>query len=105
MSRREIVKSRSYYPKEFKQEAVGLALNSPSISKAAHDLGIPEDTLYTWVRRAKSCGEVLAPGTAEPINIGNVIKENQELKKRLFRLEQEKTILKKAAAYFAQELE
>jgi len=103
MSRKETVKSR-IYPDEFKREAVGLALNSPSIAKAARDLGIHKDTLHSWVRRAKSCGEILVPGTSEPVNIGNVIKENQELKKRLFRLEQEKAILKKAAAYFAQEL-
>lgn len=77
---------------------ISLALNSPSISRAAHDLGIPEATLHCWVRRAKSCGEALSPGIAEPINIGNVIKENQELKRRLACLEQEKAILKKAAA-------
>jgi len=36
--------------------------------------------------------------------MGKLIEENQQLKKRLARLEQEKAILKKAATYFAKEL-
>lgn len=93
------------YTKEFKQEAIRLALNSPSVVSAAHDIGVPTATLHSWIYQAKQRGEVPSPITAEPINVGEVIKENQELKKRLARLEQEKAILKKAAAYFAQELE
>jgi transposase len=96
--------SRSY-TKEFKQEAIRLALNSPSVTSAAHDIGIPAATLHSWIYKAKRCGEVPSPATGEPVNIGDVIRENQELKKRLARLEQEKAILKKAAAYFAKELE
>ena len=37
------------------------------------------------------------------INIGNLLSEVQELKKKLAKSEQEKEILKKAAAYFAKE--
>ena len=36
------------YPKEFKQEAIKLALESPSITGTAKSLGIPEVTLHTW---------------------------------------------------------
>lgn len=93
------------YTKEFKQESIRLALNSPSVVSVAHDIGIPAATLHSWIYKAKQRGEVPSPASAEPVNIGEVIKENQELKKRLARLEQEKAILKKAAAYFAKELE
>lgn len=96
-------KSRQYTP-EFKREAVQLAINSPSILSAAHDLGMPEATLHTWVQKAKRSGEVIDPSTEKPVNVGKLVEENQELKKRLARLEQEKSILKKAATYFAKEL-
>ena len=97
-------KTRKYTP-EFKREAVQLALNSPSVLSAAKDLGMPDATLHTWVQKAKRSGEVINPGAEQPITMGQLVDENQQLKKRLARLEQEKAILKKAATYFAKELE
>jgi transposase len=97
-----------FYTKEFKEEAIKLALSSPSVSGTAKDLGIPEGTLHTWVSKAKASGDCIMTqpdGTVNHVNVGAVIAENRELKKRLGRLEQEKAILKKAATYFAQELE
>jgi len=92
-----------YYSPEFKQEAVQLALNSPSVLSAARDLGMPEATLHTWVQAAKQRGEASELNN-KPVNVGELVRENQDLKKRLARLEQEKSILKKAATYFAKEL-
>lgn len=97
-------KTRKYTP-EFKREAVELALNSPSVLQASKDLGMPEATLHTWVQKAKRMGECIHPATDKPVEVGKLIEENQQLKKRLARLEQEKAILKKAATYFARELE
>ena len=94
------------YTKEFKGEALNLALNSESVSRTAQDLGIPEATLHSWVKKAKNEGEKsyeLSNGEKGTVNIGDVLSENQALRKRLIRLEQEKDILKKAAAYFARE--
>ena len=93
------------YTAEFKSEAVKLALNSPSVVSAAKSLGMPEATLHTWVQKAKSQGEVAGASSSATVNVGDLIRENQELKKRLARSEMEKTILKKAATYFAKELE
>ena len=45
------------YTKEFKAEAIKLALNSVSISDAAKDLGMPEATLHAWVHKAKQPGQ------------------------------------------------
>ncbi len=42
------------YTAEFKQEAVKLALKSPSISKTAKELGIPMASLHTWVNKLKN---------------------------------------------------
>ena len=92
------------YTAEFKREAVQLARNSPSILSASKDLGMPEDTLHSWVQKAKLNGEAISPMTEKPLTVGKLVEENQALKKRLSRLEQEKSILKKAASYFAKEL-
>ena len=37
------------YTKEFRQEAVKLALQKPNITEAAKDLGIPAATLHSWI--------------------------------------------------------
>ena len=94
------------YTKEFKQEAIKLALNSVSVSGAAKDLGIPEATLHTWVLNAKRSGKCPSTleGNASDVNVTDILEENKKLRKRLARLEQEKSILKKAATYFAKEL-
>jgi len=95
------------YTNEFKQEAIKLALNSVSVSSAAKDLGIPDATLHTWVRKAKQngeCSSISSDGLINNVNVNVLLEENKTLHKRVARLEQEKSILKKAATYFAKEL-
>ena len=46
------------YTKEFKQEAVQLALKSPSIGDTAKELGIPAATLHTWIHDLKKQGKL-----------------------------------------------
>lgn len=95
------------YTDEFKQEAIKLAMDSLSVTGTAKSLGMPDATLHKWVRTARNSGEQsvkLFDGTVNNINVTDVLNENKLLKKKLARLEQEKTILKKAAKYFAQEL-
>jgi transposase len=94
------------YTKEFKAEAIQLALSSTSVSGTASDLGMPDATLHAWVQKAKDEGEQgyeLPTGEKGTVDVGKLLSENQALRKRLTRLEQEKDILKKAAAYFAKE--
>jgi transposase len=62
-------------------------------------LGVNSNTLYTWVHNAsKPKGN-----TNEASNESNE-NEIKRLKKQVLRLTQERDILKKAAAYFAQEI-
>lgn len=91
------------YSKDFKQEAIKLALNSPSVTGAAKELGMPEATLHTWVQKAKKAGDVATDSGS--VNVGELVQEVQSLKKELARLKLEKEILKKAATYFAKEAE
>lgn len=96
------------YTEEFKGEAMKLALSSDSVVGTAKELGIPESTLHTWVQKAKQQGEQpyeLQSGEKSSVNIGDMLTENRELRKRLARSEQEKEILKKAVTYFVKESE
>lgn len=91
------------YSAEFKQEAVKLALSSPSVSGAAKEVGIPEPTLHTWVIKLK---HLTLKGKADiQQDIAKLLEENRSLAKENARLKQEREILKKAAAYFARESE
>lgn len=93
-------KKLNTYTSEFKESAVKLTLDSnESIPHIAKNLGINSNTLYTWVHNASKSKEN-----------NNVTKkedsddEIKRLKKQVLRLTQERDILKKAAAYFAQEI-
>lgn len=101
-----MVRQLRKYTKEFKEESVKLAISYTNINKAADELGVPRPTLHEWVKKAKTSGGFQDDsGLFQPVDVAKIIEENKELKKRLARLEQEKSILKKAATYFARELE
>jgi transposase len=90
---------RKHYTKEFKPGAVRLVTEQGrSTSDAASSLGIPAWSLSRWVRAAKQEGQDAFPGN------GNRTSQEQEiieLRRKVRQLEEEKEILKKAAAYFA----
>ncbi len=95
--------SRTKYTSEFRSEAVKLALSSDQPSATiARDLGIKKSTLYNWISKAMQDKADL-PKSPRPTNIKcqELEQENRDLKAKLKRAEQERDILKKAAAYFA----
>ena len=97
---------RSYTP-EFKTEAVKLAIDTLSVGQAAKDLGIPISTLHSWISQSRLSTDELKPESKSretTVNIKLLLEKNKELQKRIARLEQEKSILKKAATYFAREI-
>jgi transposase len=89
------------YTKEFKQEAVNLALRSPSITHTAKELGIPMPTLYAWIQQLKGKSSASEVKTSGP-DVVALLEENRRLHKENVILKEEKEILKKAATYFAQ---
>lgn len=91
------MKKSRQYTKEFKQEAVKLALQRPSIAGAAKDLGVPMATLHTWVSTLKD--QQTSPGSKQeiPIDVKSLLEENRRLHKENGVLREEKEILKKAA--------
>ena len=84
------------YTEEFKQECVTLALKSESISQTAKDLGIPEGTLYSWVKNTT--------GSTTDKSTIDVHEELKKLRKENALLREDREILKKAATYFAKEI-
>ena len=87
-------------PAEFRAEAVRLARRSEqSIPALAADLGVSTEALRSWLRRAD-----VDAGTGPP---GALTTDEREELRRLRRenhgLQQDRPLLRKAAAYFAQE--
>lgn len=92
---------RKAYPLEFKREAVKLAQSSAqTLVIIAKELGMNVKTLSNWMREAMN-----KPSKTNQKNhhYQELIAENIKLKRALKRAEQERDILKKAAAYFANE--
>ena len=88
-----------HYSEEFRAEAVRMAETSGfSIRQVALDLGIANQTLGVWIRAAheRPAGTPLAVDERAELD---------ELRRRVKVLETEREILRKAAAFFAQETE
>ena len=95
-------RKRRVFTAAFKADAVRLCqAGGRSIGQVAKDLDLGETALRAWVARAEDAVVAeRAPAqtltTAERSELG-------ELRKRVKRLEMEREILKKAAAFFAKE--
>jgi len=88
---------RRQFTDEFKVSAVRLVLDEgKSVSAAARDLDLTETALREWVKRARADRTKGRTGltTAER-------EELTRLRREVRILEEERTILKKAAAFFA----
>ena len=93
-------KSKRKYTKEQKEDAVRLVrVSGQSIARTAKDLGIPENTLWNWVRQAK----IDAGEGPEDAYTTEEKAELRRLRKELRQVTMERDFLKKAAAYFAKE--
>jgi len=86
------------YPPEFRLEAVRLVKEEKrKIVDVARDLGITSETLRTWIRRHE-----IDHGQREGLTTSER-EELQRLRREIRTLKEEREILKKAAAFFAQE--
>jgi transposase len=93
-------RKRRTFATEFKADAVRLCTaGGQSIAQVARNLDLTETVLRDWVKLADlgaGRGPKEALTTAEREELG-------ELRRRVKRLEMEREILKKAAAFFAKE--
>lgn len=90
--------TRARYTLEFKEEAVRLVEGGQSIAGAARSLGVPDQTLFNWVKAQRQGrlkgAEGKAVVSAEQMEIAR-------LRAELARVTMERDILGKATAYFA----
>lgn len=89
------------HPPEFRTEAVRLAQEAresgKTVAQVAADLGISAETLRRWRRQAEvDAGRTQGLTTSEREELIRLRRENRILR-------EERDILKKAAAFFAQE--
>ena len=92
-------RGRRPYPPEFKREAVELYRRSgKSLQVIAAELGIAHESLRKWNKQHIDVGEQEGLTSAER-------EELRELRRKLLRVEQERDLLKRAAAFFARETE
>ena len=91
-------RTQAPYPPEFREEAVRLARSRTApLVQIARDLGISQDTLRVWVRRAAVEAGDRAGVTSEEQA------ELHALRRRVRELEEERELLKKATAFFVRE--
>lgn len=84
------------YTTEFKEEVIKLA-QEKGAKQAAKEKNVPEDTVYTWLHRAKK-GDLTgnkADSKENNIKINDANEQLKEAKKKIKMLEQENAQLKK----------
>jgi len=86
------------YEPVFKEQAVKM-VSEVGATKAAQDLGVPVDTLYGWIRKAKQYGERAHVGSGNKRQ-GVADDEKSRLIRRNKELERANQILKEALSFF-----
>jgi len=93
--------SRNNYSREFKLEAVKMS-NQPNctVAEVARELDLRENDLHNWRKMVNEQGDKVFPGRGRKSN-----DETSQLKREVVRLREENEILKKAAIFFAKEID
>ena len=96
-----MTQKRKHYSKQFKVDAVKLVIEQGyNVSEAARNLGIHHSSLRRWKKQLETNGNQAFPGKG---NLSSEKEELYQLRKEVKRLRMEREILKKAAAFFANE--
>lgn len=95
------------YDNEYKVQAVKLAQEIGG-AKAAKELGVPDGTIYAWIKAAKEGRLDVGPSSHTPTTAMSLSDELNELRKQIKeqnkeirRLKEENEFLEEASAFFA----
>jgi len=91
-------RSRPPYPPEFRRDAVQMVRSGRSVKDVAESLGMTPQSLRNWVRQEQVDRHERDDGLTSAER-----EELRELRRKVRRLEQERDLLKRAAAFFARE--
>ena len=91
---------RRTFPPQFKKDAVALVLGGRTVNEVAHDLGIARSLLQRWKTQLAREPDMPTtfPGTG---HLAPHAEQLRQLQQRLRAVTEERDILKKALAYFA----
>ena len=96
-----VPRARRKFTQEFKDDAVSLVIDQGySCAEVARRLGVSDNNVNRWVRQYRQRHEV---ESADGLSREQMEAELMRLRKENKRLEMERDILKKAAAFFANE--
>ena len=94
-------RNRKHYTKEFKNDAVKLVIEQGySCNEVGRRLAVNQTNVSRWVREYHRENEPSADNQASRSELESELKR---LRKEIQRLQMEREILKKAAAFFAKE--
>jgi transposase len=100
-------KSRPPYPPEFRERVVELLKSGRSGKSLAKEFGCTEQSIRNWRKQLEGSGRSASSSTPAPRTSGTpgaaVSDELERLRREVRQLREERDILKKAAAWFAQE--
>ena len=94
-------RNRHNYPKDFKNDAIKLVIEQGyTCTEVVRRLGVSQSNVSRWVRQYRDAEEEPTQGGVPRSDLES---ENRRLRKENRRLLMEREILKKAAAFFANE--
>ena len=97
MAKKTLRVRRAFTP-QFKKDAVALVRKGRSVTEVARDLGIARSLLQRWKEQLEHDPQEAFPGKG---NLTSQADEVRRLQKQLRDVTEERDILKKALAYFA----
>ena len=95
---KKTVRVRRAFTPQFKKDAVALVLGGRSVTEVARDLRIARSLLQCWNGQRERVPQEAFPGKG---NLTSQAEELRTLQKKLRDVTEERDILKKALAYFA----
>ena len=95
---KKITRVRRTFTPQFKKDAVALVREGRSLTAVAHDLGIARSLLQHWQKQLRHDTEEAFPGTGRRRPADEDVRRLQQ---QLRTVTEERDILKKALAYFA----